>query len=553
MYPDDDNGVETADVRLRPEIALSWKRSRISGLDPGAANMRFEPDAARRRTRLITAATPVLSRLADQLSDAPCCVLLADRDSRIADDPVGSTRLRDRLEGVGAVAGGVFLEETTGTNSIATAHELRRGVLVHGEEHFLEPFKAFSCYGQPIVHPVTRRLEGVLDITCLSADYTPLLKPIVAQSIRDVEANLLEIGRRTERRLLAEFQIATSGHDRPVIGVAAGVILASPAATELLSPADHSRLSMLAAEMTVRPARRSAERTEVIELLSGQLISARMRVVEPGLDAVLLELTPVPLEHDAEQGNSQPLNEATAVTDRPVYVGGAPGTGRTTAAHALAGDSPVALLDGADTVADRDWQQLTEMLTQDAATVLIAEDVHLLPEWCGVRLHRLLDSMPNRAVLTGRRVGELTGYSAVLAAACEQHIELTALSERTGDIPNLVRDIAKTVGAGADVHFTAAALAALAAQPWPGNVRELHAVVCASLERRSAGSVTPGDLPERYRSGPRRGVGVLERAEYEAIVGVLRTCGGNKQRAARQLGISRTTLYSRMRALRITG
>lgn len=243
MYPDDDKGVEIADVRLRPEIALSWKRSRISGLDPGAANMRFEPDAARRRTRLITAATPVLSRLADQLSDAPCCVLLADRDSRIADDPVGSTRLRDRLEG-------------------------------------WVPSRAASSSRRP-----TRRLEGVLDITCLSADYTPLLKPIVAQSVRDVEANLLEIGRRTERRLLAEFRIATSGHDRPV--VAAGVILASPAATELLSPADHTRLSML-------------------------------------------------------------------------------------------------------------------------------------------------------------------------AAACEQHIELTALSERTGDIPNLVRDIAKTFGAGADVHFTPA-------------------------------------------------------------------------------------------------
>ncbi|MFP1629657.1 hypothetical protein ACLB9X_31880 [Streptomyces sp. 5K101] len=51
--------------------------------------------------------------------------------------PIGAGRLRDRLEGLGVVAGGVFLEETTGTNSIATAHELRRGVAVHGEEHYL--------------------------------------------------------------------------------------------------------------------------------------------------------------------------------------------------------------------------------------------------------------------------------------------------------------------------------------------------------------------------------------------------------------------------------
>ncbi|MFI6366339.1 sigma-54-dependent Fis family transcriptional regulator [Nocardia sp. NPDC050630] len=533
---------------LRPEIALSWRRSRVSGLDPGAPNMRFEADAVRRRTRMLAAAAPVLARLADELSDTPYCVLLADREARIAEDPAGSAVLRKRLAGIGVIAGGVFLEETTGTNSLATAHELRHGVVVHGDEHYLEPFKAFSCYGHPVIHPVTHRLEGVLDITCLSENASPLLKPLVAQAVRDIESNLLEIGRRTERRLLAEFQIATSGHDRPVVGLAAGAVLANRAATELLAPADHLRLGELAAELTVRRGRRVIERTETITLATGSTIIARMRVVEPGLDAVLVELAPEAL---GAQSNRMASVGGELVAGRPVYVGGAPGTGRSSTARALTGDGPVVVLDGAGD--DRAWSALPRMLAVERASVLIAENIHLLPESRAVQLHRILESTQVRAVLTGPAPDNLSCYPAILAASCATHIELRDLAERPAEIPDLVHGILDKLGLAGHVRFTAAALAALAQQPWPGNLRELETVVGTAVEHRSVGDIVPSDLPERYRIGQRRSLNPLERAEFDAIVGTLRACGGNKQRAAQQLGISRTTLYNRMRTLRIPG
>ncbi|MEV0053573.1 hypothetical protein AB0H34_24110 [Saccharopolyspora shandongensis] len=81
-----------------------------------------------RRSALMVAAEPVLAELAHQLDGASYCVVLADRQSRIVECTAGSEQLCARLAGLGVVRGGVFREETTGTNSIATAHELRQGI-----------------------------------------------------------------------------------------------------------------------------------------------------------------------------------------------------------------------------------------------------------------------------------------------------------------------------------------------------------------------------------------------------------------------------------------
>ncbi|MQS38873.1 GAF domain-containing protein, partial [Streptomyces katsurahamanus] len=202
----------------RPEIALSWRRSRMSGLTPRAPRIQVDADAVDRGSRLAAAARPVLAELSEQLGDAAYCVVLADRGSRIVAPTAGARGLRARLEGLGVVSGGVFLEETTGTNSIATVYEVRRGLAVRGEEHYLEPFRRFSCYGHPITHPVTRRLEGVLDITCLTRDDSPLLGPFLARAARDVEERLLRGARAAERGMLTAFRTAAAGRrGRPVL------------------------------------------------------------------------------------------------------------------------------------------------------------------------------------------------------------------------------------------------------------------------------------------------------------------------------------------------
>ncbi|MGW1024265.1 hypothetical protein ACWD4J_11205 [Streptomyces sp. NPDC002577] len=153
----------------------------------------------------------------------------------------------------------------------------------------MEPFKQLSCYGQPVIHPVTHRLEGVLDITCLARDDSPLLGPFIARAARDIEENLLRTARRTEQRMLSAFQ-AAARRSRPVLVIGEGVVLANPAATELLDPTDHRRLRELASGFERRaggPGEPCPVRS--VELSSGQVVSVRIRVVSPGADGVLFE------------------------------------------------------------------------------------------------------------------------------------------------------------------------------------------------------------------------------------------------------------------------
>lgn len=170
-----------------------------------------------------------------------------------------------------------------------------------------------------------------------------------------------------------------------------------------------------------------------------------------------------------------------------------------------------------------------------------------------MRLSRLLERIGLWIALTGAPVAELTGYAAALAAACPTRVDLPVLREHTEDLAGLVRAMLDDLGAGKRVRFTPAALAALTGHPWPGNLRELRTVVQTVLAHRSAGDVVPGYLPAGYRVSPRlRRMTPLERAEHDAIAAALLEHDGNKLRAAQRLGISRTTLYNRMRALQIT-
>ena len=140
-------------------------------------------------------------------------------------------------------------------------------------------------------------------------------------------------------------------------------------------------------------------------------------------------------------------------------------------------------------------------------------------------------------------------------------IHLPPLRERQGDIADLVRHYVAELG-GAGRTVSPEAMQALCAYCWPGNVRELCNVVERMVVLAGHDRLDVADLPEEVRGegkaemeecgmppvGRDDSIAPLSEIERRHIMSILDLCGGNKKLAAEKLGISRSTLYEKLRA-----
>ena len=144
------------------------------------------------------------------------------------------------------------------------------------------------------------------------------------------------------------------------------------------------------------------------------------------------------------------------------------------------------------------------------------------------------------------------------------NIRMPPLSERSSDIPALCEHFLKefsTRNGKPVIGITAEAVNLLSAYAWPGNVRELRntiekMVVLAHNDRLTARDV-PANIREAVRGTPPgpRGNGLLAEGslaetEWQKIMAVLAKQGGNRTRAALELGISRRTLHRKLQEYR---
>ena len=134
-------------------------------------------------------------------------------------------------------------------------------------------------------------------------------------------------------------------------------------------------------------------------------------------------------------------------------------------------------------------------------------------------------------------------------------IRLPPLRERREDIAPMARAFlarcARRYGRE-DLDFTPAAMAALAKYPWPGNVRELahvieRAVLMAGASRIEHFDFSLQPLEPLVPAAPAANAAMtLDQAEQAMVRNALDQCGGNIQKTADMLGLSRAALYRRL-------
>lgn len=142
-------------------------------------------------------------------------------------------------------------------------------------------------------------------------------------------------------------------------------------------------------------------------------------------------------------------------------------------------------------------------------------------------------------------------------------IELPPLRERKGDIPLLAERILERHNSqhGKALTLDPDVMPLLKKYPWPGNIRELEAVLeRAVIQAGDAAAISAAHLPEHVRNGENgraRGAAEIQAVplvemEREAILAAAQEFGGNLSQMARRLGLSRTTIWRKMKAYRLS-
>lgn len=140
-------------------------------------------------------------------------------------------------------------------------------------------------------------------------------------------------------------------------------------------------------------------------------------------------------------------------------------------------------------------------------------------------------------------------------------IFIPPLRSRAEDIPLLVEYLLKDLAPKFGVrHFNRDAMEAMMTYGWPGNVRELKNTVENILILTPDEVITPDHLPPTLRDQRLNGARVnlishlrdnIKTFERDVIITALKRHHGNKSRASKDLGISRSILYRKMKMLKL--
>lgn len=134
-------------------------------------------------------------------------------------------------------------------------------------------------------------------------------------------------------------------------------------------------------------------------------------------------------------------------------------------------------------------------------------------------------------------------------------LRLPALRERA-DKHYMIRSVYESLVAEreSDVRLRADAMSALLAYAWPGNIRQLKNALGFALATVDGNEITVHDLPEECQGGLVRVPQIIDSAQKpettdagQALHALLQETGWNVSHVARWLGVSRPTVYRRMR------
>lgn len=559
---------------VRDRILTSWQRSRQFNVAADHLEVSYVRDPAQ-DTPLVRSALPVLRNLRDTLGDQPISIILTDPTGVVLSRLTADRSLDRHLDSVQLAPGFSYAETVVGTNGIGTALEDRAPTAVFGHEHYAENLEDLACAAVPIHHPISGRTVGAVDLTCWQKSADPLLVALVKATGAQIEQQLLADCGGHDIELLQAYLRVCRYRSGIVFALNDDVVMMNDHARRLVEPGVQSTLLGRAAEALSggHPA------TVVVELPDG--IEARMRCRPVGGEGghgggvVLVQLLEPSEQRPATGGSaartllpglvgSGPLwlrccREVGAAFDSGDWLAlqGEPGSGKLAVIQAVhRARRPAGRLRVLDALEATGQEWLTEARREllEPQGSLVIRHVDALSDWKLDALSRSLQRAraqdghghPLWVAVTHSPV-EGRSHLTELLRFFPSAVECPPLRHHIEDLRELVPFLLTRITRDSRLTCSPEAMQVLVRSSWPGNIAQLITVLRQVVQHRRTGAIQAQDLPAECRSVSRRVLSVLESIERDAIVAALADAGGNKAKAATSLGISRATIYRKIR------
>jgi transcriptional regulator of acetoin/glycerol metabolism len=556
---------------VRPGVLDSWRRSRALHVHPDRVDLPFlhEPNTD---SPLVHAAAPVLRRIADDLASQSVSVILTSAEGLVLERVTSDATIMRALDTVRLARGYSYAEQFAGTNGIGTTLETGRPAFIRGGEHYVGMLGRLACAGSPIRSPMTRRVVGVVDLTCWDSQFDPLLFALAKSAGSQIEDRMSALASENETALLEAYLQQSRRFPLGVLAIGGDVVLMNHYLRQMLDANDQLSLlehasdllgsAVVGTSLAVLPSGDTAKITAVDRPAGRGGGSSAVFHVQLAVEATAHRLgtrSPARPRVSSLAGRSSSWRRSCEQVERCcrdrewVALDGEPGSGRAKLAQAVGQHvSPertvrVMRIDGFAT-AEGLVAELAGVTDDDDFAVVIA-DVDRLPDEVLEPLTAVLQSCAGRgwiaATMTSATRSPLV--ETLLLPFFTHTVTVPALRHRIEDLDELVPFLLRELTKGADVCLAPGAMRQLSKLSWPGNVAQLRRVLAETVALQRSGVIGADKLPPECRSLARRKLSQMEALERDAIVRSLQENGGNKVDAAAALGMSRATIYRKVK------
>jgi transcriptional regulator of acetoin/glycerol metabolism len=570
---------------LPDSIARSWARSREAGLLPWAPGLtRGDLDLAaltEADQHLAECVQPEMERLWQLIGDTHWMLFCVNPDNRIV-----QTRQPQSCAGpfLALQPGRRLAECDVGTTAPACTLADGLPTVVVGNQHYLQEFEQFFCVSVPL-HGLSGEIVGVLDLTGIGSRNAGTMLERLNHAAMATENHLFDA--------LPGCRVLALQHDPRLLGSPLqallavredGSIEAANRAAQRLLGIDTYRPHALSLQDLFDPSSlRCIDRdTRLLTLTDGVRLHGRLHNTTPIRNRLARPVT-TPLGSDPRVNAQFDAAGKAFVANLPVLLLGATGSGKEVFARALhqrhTPDAPFIAINCAaipDSLIESELFGYSEgsftgaskggaigLLEAAHGGTLLLDEIGDMPLALQTRLLRVLQERQiTRLGSSQARPLDVRIIAATHCALAQQvasgqfrqdlyyrldglRVELPSLDQRL-DKSQLIESAFARQGGPALEPTTRKLLVGYA---WPGNLRQLdnvarRAAVLASGEP----AITPAHLPpELNLVEPGDGLQRLADTTRQAIERALLENTGNVSAAANQLGISRTTLYKRLR------